>query len=174
MPRGTCTIFNWTASYDIKSTWGVSLSDGAISTLLAPPAAKERVSNSSRLEHGKRVDIRIPTRYEARELTLEMHLIAADYATFLTNYRAFFAALVSSPEGIILTFSIYGQQVKYRLQYLSCTQFAAYDGKLAKFAVRFIERDPSNLGAEVITLNANNGGDGDEENSNDGETNSEE
>ena len=171
MPRGTCTIYNWTSTYDIKTTWGVSLSDGAISTLLAPPAAKERVSNTSRLEHGKRVDIRIPTRYEARELTLEMHIIAPDYATFLTNYRAFFAALVSSPEGIILSFTIYGQTVKYRLQYLSCTPFAAYNGKMAKFSVRFIERQPSNLGAENITLNANNGG-GDEEESN--ETNGEE
>lgn len=177
MPRGTCTIFNWNGTHNIKTEFGVSLSEGAISTLLAPPAAKERVSNSSRLEHGKRVDIRIPTRYEARELTLEMHLIAADYATFLTNYRAFFAALVSSPEGIILSFSIYGQTVKYRLQYLSCTQFAAYNGTLAKFAVRFIERNPSNLGAEAITLNANNGEGGEDEednSSNQGETNGEE
>lgn len=173
MPRGTCTIFNWNGTHDLKNEFGVSLSDGAISTLLAPPAAKERVSNASRLEHGKRVDIRIPTRYEARELTLEMHLIAPDYATLLANYRAFFAALVYSPEGIILTFEIYGQTVKYRLQYLSCTPFAVYGGKLAKFAVRFIERNPSNLGAESISLNALNGG-GEDDNTNDGETNGEE
>lgn len=152
MPRGTCTIYNWVSTYDIKQTWGVSLSDGAISTLLTPPAVKQRISNESRLEHGKRIDIRVPNKYEARELTLEMHLIAPDFATFLTNYRGFLAALTASPEGIILNFNIYGQSITYRLQYLSCTQFAAYNGQLGKFAVRFIERDPSGLGDSSQSL----------------------
>lgn len=147
MPRGTCTIYNWVGTYDIKNEWGVSLSDGAIGTLLAPPAAKERVSNTSRLEHGKRRDIRIPTKFESREITLEMHLIAPDFHTFVENYRGFFNALVASPEGVILTFNIYGEIVQYRLQYLSCTQFAAYNGTLGKFVVRFEEREPSNFGA---------------------------
>jgi len=155
MPRGTCTIYNWTDTYDIKTTWGVSLSDGAISTLLAWPEAKQRISNESRLEDGKRTDIYTPTMFAARTITLEMHLIATDFPTFFANQKAFLEALTSSPEGIILTFSIYGQTLKYRLQYLSCTNFGVYNGTLGKFAVRFEERVPRN-GVEPTTLNLSN------------------
>jgi len=160
MPRGTCSIYNWDGSHNIKTEFGVSLSDGAISTLLAPPAAKQRVSNESRLENGKRTDISTPTRFASRELTLEMHLIADSFQQLLTNYRAFFAMLTHSPEGIILTFEIYdvngSNKLVYRLQYLSCTPFAVYNGTLAKFAVRFEERTPAwgiNQGSTLTMTN---------------------
>lgn len=166
MPRGTCLIFNWDGSgnsYDIKTTWGVSLSDGAISTLLAPPALKERVSNESRLENGKRIDTTADTFYQSRELTLEMHLIAPDFDTLVANERAFFAALNANPQGIILAFTIYGQPIRYRLQFLSCTQFAVYNGTLAKFAVRFIERNPQNGQVTFNMTNPNNEGEEEEQ-----------
>ena len=147
MPRGTCTIYNWDGNengHNIKTEFGVSLSDGAISTLLAWADAKERVSNESRLEDGKRTDIMTPTRFAARTISLEMHLIASDFGDLLAKERAFLAALTNSPEGIILLFEIYGQTLQYRLQYISCTQFAVYGGTLAKYAVRFEERVPNN------------------------------
>lgn len=144
MPRGTCTIFNWNGTHDIKTEFGVSLSDGALSALMAPPAAKERISNESRLEDGKRIDIYTATRFEARELTLEMHLIASSFEDFVTKYRDFIATLTYSSQGVILSYTIYGQTLRYKLHYLSCTQFAQYNGTLGKFAVRFVERSPSN------------------------------
>lgn len=144
MPRGTCTIYNWVATYDLKTDFGVSLSDGAISTLLAPPAAKERVSNESRLEDGRRIDIYADTHFQARELTLEMHLIADTFEQYMARWRSFLAAITATGEGIRLTYTIYGQSMTFDLQYLSCTQFAVYNGTLGKFAVRFIERKPHN------------------------------
>ncbi|MBR5169342.1 MAG: hypothetical protein IKW85_02090 [Muribaculaceae bacterium] len=158
MPRGTCTIFNWNGTHDLKSEYGISLSDGALSVLLTPPALKERISNESRLEDGKRVDIWSDTHYASRELTLEMHLIASTFADFVTKLRAFIAAVNNVPEGVILSYTIYGQQLQFRLQYLSCTQFAAYNGTLGKFAVRFIERYPTlGLGtAPTLTLTSSN------------------
>ena len=147
MPRGICTIYNWDGNesgHDIKAEFGVSLSDGAISALLAWPDVKERISNESRLEDGKRTDIMAPTRFSARNITLEMHLIASDFGDLLAKERAFLAALTYSPEGIILLFEIYGQTIQYRLQYISCTQFAVFGGTLAKYAVRFEERVPRN------------------------------
>ena len=144
MPRGTCTIYNWEATYDLKTDFGVSLSDGAISTLLSPPAAKERVSNESRLEDGKRIDIYADTHFQARELTLEMHLIADTFEQFLARWRAFLAAITATGQGIRLTYTIYGQSMRFDLQYLSATQFGVYNGQLGKFAVRFVERQPSN------------------------------
>ena len=152
MPRGTCTIYNWETSYNLKEDFGISLSDGAISTLLAPPAAKERISNESRLEDGKRVDIQAPTHFQARELTLEMHLIANTFEEFLSHWRAFLAAITATGQGIKLRYTIYGQQIDFNLQYLSATQFGVYNGQLGKFAVRFIERQPNN-GALSLTLN---------------------
>lgn len=168
MPRGTCTIFNWNGSHNIKSEFGVSLSDGAISTLLAPPAAKQRISNESRLENGKRVDTHTPTRFASRELNLEMHMIAATFHELVASYRAFFQMLTYSPEGIILEFSdIYGlsgsSKLVYRLQYLSCTPFAVYNGTLAKFVVRFEERNPTWGIDQGSTLTMPNNSEEDEE-----------
>ena len=144
MPRGTCTIYNWEASYNLKEDFGISLSDGAISTLLAPPAAKERVSNESRLENGKRIDIYADTHFQDRELTLEMHLIADTFEQYIARWRAFLSAITATGQGIRLTYTIYGQAIQFDLQYLSCTQFAVYNGTLGKFAVRFVERSPRN------------------------------
>ena len=144
MAQVNCSIYNWSRTYNIKTAFGVSLSDGALSALLSPPAAKERISNESRIEDGKRIDIYTPTRFQSRELTLEMHLIADNFQQFLTRWRAFLAALTASPQGIIMTVVAYGQTLQYTLQFLSCTQFAQYNGQLGKFAVRFSEQLPTN------------------------------
>jgi hypothetical protein len=150
MPRGTCTIYNWVANYDLKTDFGISLSDGAVSTLLSPPAAKERISNESRLEDGKRIDVYTDTHFQARELTLEMHLIADTFEQYMARWRAFLAAITARGQGIRLSYTIYGQTMTYNLQYLSCTQFAVYNGTLGKFAVRFVEANPSN--GQALTI----------------------
>jgi len=148
----TCTIYNWVDTYNLKTDFGVSLSDGAVSTLLAPAPAKERISNESRLESGKRIDIYTPTYFQSRELTLEMHLIADTFEQFLARWRAFLAAITATGEGIRLAYTVYGQSLTFDLQYLSATQFAAYNGQLGKFAVRFIERNPNNGQPRVNNL----------------------
>ncbi len=171
MPVGELYIFNWDGvNGDCFTLYGVSLEDGAIGELLTPPPAKERVSNESRLEPGKRVNTRTPMQFASREVTLPMHLIAPDYATFLSRYRAFMTAITQSAEGIILYYCPYTRSspqntnsLKFRLQYLSCTQFAAYDGTLAKFAVRFIERYPSLGVGTAPALTMGTGGTDEEE-----------
>lgn len=144
MMEQTCTIYNWVDTFNLKTDFGISLSDGAVSTLLAPAPAKERISNESRLESGKRIDIYSPTYFQSRELTLEMHLIADTFEQFLSRWRAFLAAITATGEGIRLVYTVYGQSLTFDLQYLSCTQFGAYNGQLGKFAVRFVERNPNN------------------------------
>lgn len=141
MPHGELKINN----IDAWDVWGVSLEDGAYGTLLSPPAVKARVENSSRLEKGKRI---IPTEtfYDSREVTLEMHLHAPDYATFLSRYRAFLAA-ITGQQGFAMQYKPYGQTLYFNMMYLSCTQFAAYNGTLAKFSLRLVEPQP-NLGVE--------------------------
>lgn len=151
MPTGQLKIFNWDGTgttYDAFTEWGVSLEDGAIGNLFTLPPMKERVTNTSRLEKGRRVNINAPVYFDSREVTLEMHIIASNYTDFLTKYRAFVEALNASPEGIIMQVFTFGTKIEFRLQYLSCTQFALYGGTLGKFALRFIERYPS-LGLDV-------------------------
>lgn len=155
MAHVTCSIYNWSRTYNLKTAFGVSLSNGALSALLSPPAAKERISNESRLEDGKRIDIYSPTHFQARELTLEMHLIADTFEQFLSRWRAFLAAITASPQGIRMTVTAYGQTLTYTLQYLSCTQFAQYNGQLGKFAVRFSEQKPNN-GQETTNTSMEN------------------
>lgn len=173
MPRGYAYFFNWHSdaeahsmeggNWDFKADFGVSFSDGAISTLLAPPAVKERVSNTSRLEDGKRIDIYSPVHWEPRELTLEMHIIADSFTDLLDKYRRLIKELTYSSEGIKLFYANYNLpnsnsvRLTFRLHYLSCTQFSAYNGSLAKFAIRFIEPKPSFGVPDAATLTMDNG-----------------
>lgn len=147
MPRGTLSLLIDNRFYDARATWGLSLSDGGVSTLLSMPSVKERISNASRLENGKRI-VDAPVQFDSREITLAMHIIAPNFNTFLTNYRDFVRKIALTQEPILLTYVIYGVALRFRLRYKSCTQFGVYDGTLAKFAVRFDEEKP-NLG-EIV------------------------
>lgn len=139
MPAGQLYIYNGDQYKDAFTTWGVSLSDGALANLLAFPAVKGRISNESRLEHGKRVINEMP-RKASRELTLEMHMIAPNFATFLTRLNAFTSVLAG---GEIRLKTSFQPNVVYHLFYISCTQFTQFDG-LAKFALRLEEPNPNN------------------------------
>lgn len=146
MPRGSLDILvydgqNYTR-YDAWETWQLALSNGAISTLLSPPAVKERVSNASRLEDGKRVDMTAPVYYDSRELTLEMHLLAPNFQTYVSRYQSFFNT-ISKAKDIYFQFHIYNRWLRFHFVYLSCQQFGVYNGTLGKFAVRFSEPNPS-------------------------------
>lgn len=127
---------------DIKSSFGASLSDGALSALLAPCAVKERITNESRLEKGKRVDDTADTQYQSRDITVEMHIIANDFAS-LQSYKQALIDALSHKEGIMMIVHAYGSNLYYNLRYVSCTQFAQYGGTLAKLAIRFTEPQPN-------------------------------
>jgi hypothetical protein len=135
------------------------LSNGALSALLAWPEVKERISNESRLEDGRRIDDTAPVRYQSRTITLEMHIIASSFDDFLTKERAFMHFLSDDPKGIRLElYGVYGltfvNRLTFNLKYLSCTQFGVYNGTLGKFAVRFIE--PTTNSAGAFLGNSNN------------------
>lgn len=143
MPRGALDIIiNGQDRYDVWETWNIALSDGAISTLLAPPPVKERISNKSRLEDGERIDTTAPVYYDSRDITLEMHLIAPDFTTFVNRYQSFFN-VISKAKDIFLQFHIYNRWLRFHFTYVSCTQFGAYQGTLGKFALRLHEANPS-------------------------------
>lgn len=130
MPAGQLYI----NGYDAYTTWGVSLSDGAKAVLMQPVALKSRVSNESRLEHGKRY-INTTLMKESREFTLEMHMTSSSWQDYLTKYAAWNALLMGGTLNIVTSWQ---SGVTYKCLYVSCAQFAEYSG-LAKFALRLIE-----------------------------------
>lgn len=163
MPTGTCLIRQRSGSSttNIYTEFGASLSNGALSALLAWPEVKERISNESRLEDGKRIDNTAPVHYQSRTITLEMHIIASSFDDFLTKERAFMHFLSDDPKGIRLElYGVYGltfdNRLVFNLKYLSCTQYGVYNGTLGKFAVRFIEPSTNSAGAFLGNPNPNN------------------
>lgn len=126
--------------YDAYNTWGVSLSDGAIATLMTPAPMKERISNDVRVEHGSRTSNYLP-RLASRDVTLEMHLKARNHGEFFTRYEAFCAVLAA---GSLEIRTRYQPTVVYRMLYVSCTQFSAFLNGLAKFSLKLTEPNPNN------------------------------
>jgi hypothetical protein len=106
-------------------------------------SVKERITNESRLEKGKRIDTTVDTQFQSRDITLEMHIIADDFTT-LCSYKKSLIETLSNKEGIMMIVAAYGKTLYFNLHYVSCTQFAQYCGTLAKLAIRFTEAQPKN------------------------------
>lgn len=131
MPAGVLYI----NGNDAYTTWGISLSDTAVSALITPPALKDRITNESRLEHGRRVINDNPKKM-AREVTLDMHMTAASSTEFLTRYAQFCSVLENGQLNIT---TAYQPNVTYKMLYLSCTQYSEFHRQLAKFSLRLLE-----------------------------------
>jgi len=136
---------------DAFDTWGVSLEDGALATLMTPPAVKSYVTNTSRLGNGERVIVYNP-RYDSRDITLEMHLVAKDKADFLTKYVNFCNGALK--KGYLYIETVYQPDVVYHCVYKSCTQYSQLINGLAKFSLKLTEPNPANRTAasESITV----------------------
>jgi hypothetical protein len=128
---------------DAYSTWGVGFEDKAISALLTPPPQKQSISNTSRLEDGKRVITQYP-KIDARDLTLPFHIIAETKQQFFARYNAFCAELA---KGRLEIRSSLVPATYYRVDYIKCTQFASYDGTMGIFSLQVNEPNPRNRSA---------------------------
>lgn len=133
----------WTDMYD---TYGISLSDGAISRLMTPPPMKEAIENKSRLQHGKRVvrdDAYVKT--DERTVSLEIHLTAPNKALFWSRYASFCSDFLS--KGF---FDIYhadiGSGTIFRMTYIDCEEFSEFQQQIGKFMLVLNEPDPDNRG----------------------------
>ena len=128
---------------NLKTTYGISFSDGTISRLLTPAPNKEIVENKSDIQHGKSVD-RDPTYVfkDERTFSLEMHLTAKNATDFLLKYNAFCTQILDKGFFDIRLEEI--PNIYIRLTYLDCTQFTEFNFGLAKFTLSVNEPDPTN------------------------------
>lgn len=125
---------------DIYSLWGAGLIEGGLSALMTPARSKSFIENDSRILDGKQV-LEMPIKYQDRDVTLTFYLRASGYAQFTSRLEGFMAELKS---GTIELRTRYQPGIKYRLKYLSATQFSQVGGCLGKFQIKFNEPDPTN------------------------------
>lgn len=135
MPRGQLKI----NGQDAYTTWGMSLSDSALSALMAPAPNKAYITNKSRNENGTRI-IADNAKVDERTVTLQMHITAPNATQFFNRYNALVALLRT---GQVEIWTSLNPTECYRMYYLSCTQFSEYHRRLAKFTLRMVEPDPT-------------------------------
>jgi len=134
---------------DAFDTWGVSFEDGALATLMTPPAAKSYIENTSRLEDGKRIVVYNP-RYDSRDITLEMHLVANDKSDFLAKYSNFCNDVLK--QGYLTIKTVYQPDVVYHCVYVSCSQYSQLINGIAKFSLKLTEANPANRTTESESI----------------------
>jgi len=139
--KGELTI-NGTDAYD---EWGMSLSDGALSTLMTPPPSKGVVTNKSRLFNGT-IHVKANPKVDEHTISLELHFHASTKEKFWANYQSFCTEL---EKGWLEIKTSYSSDI-YRCHYEQCSQFAQYCQGLAKFTLKLTEMNPKNRGEEDI------------------------
>ena len=121
-----------------KTEWGILTTGNTLSALLAPVSLKERVSNESRLEHGRRTDNSNP-KVAARELNLEIQMIADNEAQFYARHEAFCEEL---QKGAIDLYTSDRPDVIYHLIYRSCPQYTQFRRGIATLSLKVTEPNP--------------------------------
>lgn len=121
-----------------RMQWGVLTTGNTFSALLAPYSLKERISNESRLEHGKRTDNTNP-KVAARELNLEIQMIADSETQFYARHEAFCAEL---EKGKIDLYMSDRPTVVYHFDYNSCSQYTQFRRGIATLSLKVTETNP--------------------------------
>ena len=128
---------------DAWTTWGISLDSSGLSALMTPAPVKDFVSNESRLEDGTQYIVTHP-RLKERELILRLNLHAPTATLFYARYAAFCKDVLTT--GTVNISTQYLTGVVFRCVYQSCTQYTQYRGKVARFALKLMEPDPTDRG----------------------------
>lgn len=116
------------------------------SSLMKPAAVKTQQEVSMRERHGVKVPDVIVQRREARDVTLQFAILAADKKEFMARYAAFIEMLQTGRDGWL---DLYFPELDrhFRLIYREATewrQLTDFEGEVAgRFTVRFREPQPS-------------------------------
>ncbi len=104
-----------------QTALGIHFKQGTLyNQLLRLPKPKERYSYDWKDEHGKEVDEVSPTVYEAIQYNFACYLEADNLPDFMAK-RAALLAILSAPEGFILTSHTLG--LSYKLRYIDSPSF---------------------------------------------------
>lgn len=121
-----------------RTEWGVLTTGNTLSSLLAPCSLKERISNESKLEHGKRIDNSNP-KVAARDLNLEIQMIADNETQFYARHESFCNEL---EKGIVDMYLSDRPTTIYHLLYNSCPQYTQFRRGIATLSLKVTEPNP--------------------------------
>lgn len=140
---GECFINN----KDTHTTWGITFGAESFTNLLTFPPLKPYIENKSALLPGKQVlnDTDHAPNVDERDVQLTFNLHARNLATFLQRYESFMEEL---HKGKIELRTKYQSGKVYRLNYISCVQFAQFNGRLGKFILKLNEPNPADRNAD--------------------------
>lgn len=132
-------------SVDTEEAYGVFFTDASVTALMTPAPKKGYITNKNSRLPGKQV---LPTapKVDERDVQLTFGLRARSLAEFLMRYMAFCKELEKGFITLIVHFyeGTTWVKIKYELDYLSCQQYAEFNGRLAKFVIKFNEPNPDN------------------------------
>ena len=121
-----------------RTEWGVLTTVNTLSALLAPAPLKDFVSNTSRLEHGTRVDSSNP-KVAQRELNLEVQMTADNETQFYARHESFCNEL---EKGIVDMYLSDRPTTIYHLLYNSCPQYTQFRRGIATLSLKVTEPNP--------------------------------
>lgn len=124
---------------DAYTTWGISMDDTSLSTLMTPPPVKAYIENNDRTEHGKRI-MTTSVLVDSRDLTLQINLTAENERQFFERYVLFCDEL---SKGILDIETSFQQGVVYHCLYQSCSQFSQFMRGIGKFVLKLTEPNPN-------------------------------
>lgn len=134
MPKGELYI----NGKDAYTTWGMSMDNTSLSSLMTPPPMKDYIENKSRIENGKSV-ITTSTKIDERSLTLVVNISAKNESEFFNRYLSFCEEL---EKGALNIETKYQSGVVYKTIYISCNQFTQLLRGIAKFSLKLVEPNP--------------------------------
>jgi hypothetical protein len=128
---------------------GIILGNGTVAALHQHSGLKDYPSNTSNTIHGKRVLPGFTPKVAARDVQVTLGLQASSFAEFTTRYNALIETLEAGTVDLRIDSSEnFGQTwttgETYHLLYLSCAQYSEFNGRLAKFVIKFNEPNPKN------------------------------
>lgn len=135
-----------------EQKWGVSFTDSSITALMTPAPKKEYIKNKSPLKHGAQVlnNSNATPKTDERTVQLTFFMKAPTLAQFFMRYRAFVNELKKGTARV--TIHVWDDNTffkeTYKLNYRSCSQYSEFNGRLAKFVIKFEEANPEDRDLE--------------------------
>lgn len=121
-----------------REEWGVLTTPNTLSALLAPAAMKDNITNTSRLEHGTRIDASNP-KVAQRELNIEIQMIADNEGQFYARHESLCTEL---QKGAIDLYMSDRKSVVYHFIYNSCSQYTQFRRGIATLSLKLTEPNP--------------------------------
>lgn len=132
----------------IKEKWGMTLAETSLTVLMTPAPLKSYITNTSALINGKQVltsGCSLP-KVDERDVSLVFALQASSLAQFLMRYNSFCNELKGGVIDLTVRVSEGNSYMSttYHLNYVSCSQFSEYNGRLGRFVLKLNEPNPTN------------------------------